>query len=181
MNDQNHCVDNSFRRVESLRQLKDFDRAFNESFSLVAYIANRFFIDHLLRAGRQLTDNDYESLVIWGVLAHQNVASLMPPGSIPTAVLSERGLLRGGEKSFKPLKLRDISAITGVPRETARRKLLVLEKKRFVSRVPEGWIVIGERVESDLRDFTRGTVIRLASACDEMLFALRDIDKRSSR
>jgi hypothetical protein len=111
-------------RIASLRALGDADKAFDGAFSIVAFIINRFIIDHLLRCGRQLTGGDFEALVIWGVLAHQNVAHLMPPGSLPTAVLGEDGRLAEGLDRLRPLRLRDVAQITGIPRETVRRKLL---------------------------------------------------------
>lgn len=163
-------------RVASLKQLDSFEKAFDRSFSMVAYISNRFLIDHMLRVGRLLTENDYESMVIWGVLAHQNIAHLMPPGTVPTAILSERGRLANID-AIKPLRLRDVAAITGIPRETVRRKLEKLAEKSYVQRLEEGWIVIGTRVEPDLRDFTRDTVMRLAAVCDEMLTALHHADR----
>lgn len=163
-------------RVASLKQLKSFEKAFDRSFSMLAFISNRFVIDHMLRVGRLITENDYETMVIWGVLAHQNVAHLMPPGSLPTAVLSERGRLVNID-AIKPLRLRDVAAITGIPRETVRRKLEKLAEKSYVQRVEAGWIVVGTRVEPDLRDFTRDTVMRLAAVCDEVLAALHHADR----
>lgn len=163
-------------RVASLKQLASFEKAFDRSFSMLAYISNRFLIDHMLRVGRLVTENDYETMVIWGVLAHQNVAHLMPPGTVPTAVLSERGRLQNVD-AMKPLRLRDVAAITGIPRETVRRKLEKLAENRYVRRLDAGWVVIGDRVEPDLRDFTRDTVMRLVAVCDEVLAALHHADK----
>ena len=166
---------NDHTRVASLRQLRSFEKAYDRSFSLVAYIANRFLIDHMLRVGRLLTENDFETMVIWGVLAHQNVAHLMPPGSVPTAVLTERGRMID-ENLLRPLRLRDLSDITGIPRETVRRKLDRLAAKGYARRVPDGWVVSGERAEPELRDFTRDTVMRLVAVCDEIIAALQDAD-----
>lgn len=165
-------------RVESLRQLADFDRAFDRSFSLLAFIANRFLIDHMLRVGRLITENDYEAIVIWGVLAHQNIAHLMPPGSLPTAVLNERGRIDSDE-AMRPLRLRDVAAITGIPRETVRRKLEGLAEKSFVRRTEKGWIVIGEKVEPDLREFSRETILRLVAVSDDVLNALHHVDRKT--
>lgn len=166
-------------RVASLKNLASFEKAFDRSFSMLAYISNRFLIDHMLRVGRLITENDYETMVIWGVLAHQNIAHLMPPGTVPTAVLTERGRLANVE-AMKPLRLRDVAAITGIPRETVRRKLEKLAENRYAKRVEDGWVVIGDRVEPDLRDFTRDTVMRLAAVCDEVLTALHQADQAAS-
>lgn len=163
-------------RVESLRRLSSFENAFDRSFSLLAYISNRFLIDHMLRVGRLLTENDYETMVIWGVLAHQNIAHLMPPGTVPTAILTERGRL-ADLSGIRPLRLRDVAAITGIPRETVRRKLERLAENNYVRRTEAGWIVIGDRVEPHLREFTRDTVMRLVAVCDEVLAAMHKADE----
>ena len=165
-----------FGRAKSLRRMKDFNVAFDRSFSLVAYIANRHLIDHMLRVSRLLTNGDFEVMVIWGVLAHQNIAHLMPPGTVPAAVLTEKGRLRDESTELKPLKLRDLALITGIPRETVRRKLEQLALNRFARRVQGGWVLSTERAEPELRDFTRDTVVRLAAACDEMLEVLQSVD-----
>lgn len=158
--------------------LNDAEGAFDRSFSLVAFITNRFLIDHMLRCARQLVDGDFEALVLWGVLAHQNVAHLMPPGSVPTAVLNEKGRVSGFETRLRPMLLRDIAAITGIPRETARRKLEKLASLGFAERVGSAWTVSGQRVEPDLREFTRESVKRLLATADEVRAAMKSVDAR---
>jgi len=168
------------KRIAELRDLKDFEAAYDGAFGIVAYATNRFLIDHMLRVGRILTQNDFEAMVIWGVLAHQGVAHLMPPGVLPSAILSERGRVVTDDSQIKPLRLRDISDITGIARETTRRKLNQLAEKHFVRKVPLGWVISSERVEPDLRDFTRESVMRLLAVADEIMSALRDADDRSN-
>lgn len=165
-------------RVESLRQLTDFDHAFDRSFSQLAFIANRYLIDHMLRVGRLITENDYEAIVIWGVLAHQNIAHLMPPGSLPAAILNEKGRL-DSDVDLRPLRLRDVAAITGIPRETVRRKLENLAEKKYVKRTEKGWSVIGDKFEPELRDFSRETILRLVAVSDDVLNALHHVDRKT--
>lgn len=157
-------------------QLADFDGAFNRAFVLITYVMNRYLVDHMLRVGRQLTEGDYESMVIWGVLAHQNIAHLLPPGSFPSEVLDARGRLPSVE-GLRPLRLRDVVQITGIPKETARRKLERLAAERWIARVGNGWIVSGERAEPELRDFSRESVRRFLAVAEEMMRALRQADE----
>lgn len=168
------------QRIEELRQLKDFEAAYNGAFGIVAFATNRFLIDHMLRVGRILAQNDFEAMVIWGVLAHQGVAHLMPPGMLPSAILSERGRAVIDDSQIKPLRLRDIADITGIPRETTRRKLALLEARHFVRKVAQGWTISSERIEPDLREFTRESVIRLLGVAEEIKAALRNADERDS-
>jgi hypothetical protein len=156
--------------------LNDLDGAFDRSFSLAAFITNRYIVDHVLRCARQLVDGDLEALVIWAVLAHQSVVHLMPPGSMPAAVLNEKGRVDGYEKRARPMLLRDLSAITCIPRETARRKLEKLASLGYVERAGRAWLLSGRRTESDLREFTRESVTRLLVAADEVHAAMKSVD-----
>ena len=166
-------------RTSSLRALGDVDKAFDSAFSILDFITNRFIVDHLLRSVRQLGGHDFELLVIWGVLAHQNAAHLMPPGSLPTAILNDRGRSTDTPVRLRPQRLCDIAQITGLPRETTRRKLEQLAANRRVERTPDGWIVSAARVEAERRDFTRESVLRLLATADEIMAALQDADRNS--
>ena len=161
--------------------LNDPEGAFDRSFSLVAFIMNRYLVDHMLRCARQLVDGDFEALVIFGVLAHQNAAHLMPPGTLPAAVLNERGRVDDYQHRVRPLLLRDVGAITGIPRETARRKLEKLATLGFVERAGRGWVVSAKRMEPDLREFTRESARRLLAAADEVRAAMKSMDAHPGR
>jgi hypothetical protein len=160
--------------IPSVRAIPNFDDAFDRAFSLVAFAINRHLVDHWLRSALELTGGDYEALVIWGVLAHQNVAHLMPPGIVPSAVLDKSGLLHDGTQSLRPLMLRDLAAIAGIPRETTRRKLEKLLKAGYVERSGKAWVVSTGRLEPDLRGFTRETTWRLLAVADQVRIALAD-------
>jgi hypothetical protein len=151
----------------------DFDAAFDRAFVLITYAMNRFLVDHMLRVSRQLTGNDFESMVIWGVLAHQNVAHLLPPGSFPSDVLDEAGRLQAAD-GLRPLRLRDIVQITRIPKETARRKLERLAAQHWIERVDGGWVVSRERTEPELREFSRQSVRRFLTVADEMSRAMHE-------
>ena len=157
-------------------QLRDFDRSFDRAFTLVAFAMNRHLIDHMLRIARNLTLDDYEAMIIWGVLAHQNIAHLLPPGSLPSAVLNDQGRLDLQDEGLRPLRLRDVVQITRIPRETARRKLELLASQQWIERVPSGWVVSRARTEPVLRDLTRDNVRRFLMAADEVMRALRAAD-----
>ena len=47
----------------------------------------------------------------------------LPPGSLPSVVLDDRGRLPANAEGLRPLRQRDVVQITGIPRETVRRKL----------------------------------------------------------
>jgi hypothetical protein len=157
--------------------LRDFDRAFDRAFVMVAFAVNRHLVDHMLRVGRELMVDDYEALLVWGVLAHQNIAHLLPPGALPSAILDDRGVVVGAAEGLRPLRLRDLVQITRLPRETVRRKLARLAEQRWIERTPRGWLSSGARLEPTLREFTRETVRRFLATADELSRILRDADR----
>jgi hypothetical protein len=157
--------------------LRDFDRAFDRAFVMAAFAVNRHLVDHMLRVGRELMVDDYEAVLVWGVLAHQNIAHLLPPGALPSAILDDHGLFGAGSAGLRPLRLRDLVQITRLPRETVRRKLARLAEQRWIEHTPQGWVSSGARLEPTLREFTRETVRRFLATADELARILRDADR----
>jgi len=157
---------------DDITQSPDLDAAIDRAFSLVAYQVNRHLIDHMLRLARELS-MDFERALLFGILAHQNVAHLLPPGTAPTSVLDEHGRLDTGQSAqLRPLRIRDLVQISGIPKETVRRKLALLEADGRVRQVADGWLIDPEGVDEHLREFTRESVRRLlqtASAIAEVL------------
>jgi predicted transcriptional regulator len=155
------------------------DEAFDRAFSMVAFQVNRHLVDHMLRLSRSF-DLDIEGLMLYGVLAHQNVAHLMLPGAPPASVLGADGRLRSDPTAaLRPLRIRDLVQITGIPRETVRRKLTALESRALVRRTEDGWVVEQGSISDDLREFTRESVRRLLATAREVgqtLDAARDRD-----
>jgi hypothetical protein len=144
-----------------------FDAAFDQSFSLIAFALNRHLIDHMLRAIREL-DVDFDSLVLWGLLSHLNVAHLMPPGSAPGDVLDDGGHLRTTSKELRPIRLRDLEQVSRLPRETVRRKLHRLKEQGCVEQVDGGWTLTLSRVDQSLVDFNRETTRRTLRLGEEL-------------
>jgi hypothetical protein len=157
-----------------------FEAAFDRGFSLAAFIMNRHLIDHFVRTSRHF-DLDFESIVIWGVVAAQNTAHLLPPGSRPSTRLTPTGRLPEAEYAkLRPLRLRDVTQITGVPRETARRKLRALGAAGWIVETEAGWVINRDRVDPDLREFTRESVRRFLGAAGDVNAVLLDAGRAAS-
>lgn len=137
----------------------DFEQRFDQSFAMVAFVANRFVVNQMRRAMVEL-GVDLESAFIYGTLGMLNIAAEMPPGTAPARILEESGQLPVDR--VHPVRLSDLSQVAGLPRETVRRKLEKLRSLGKVERTADGaWQVC--RVEADTADraFTRETVARL--------------------
>ncbi len=151
---------------------ENFDRAF----ALVAFITNRHIVDHMVRFRRSF-DLDFEALVLWAVLAHQNCVHLFPPGALPSQVLDGNGRLKDADRQgLRPIRLRHLSEITGIPRETTRRKLAVLKEAGWITQGRDGWLVNRDKVGPELRAFTLETVRRFLATAREVERALASAD-----
>lgn len=151
----------------------DLGEPFAREFGRVAFVLNRHLIDHWLRAARHF-EMDFESLVIWGVLAHQNVAHLMLPGAPPADPQEASGAAIEPQPRFRALRLRDLSQITGIPRETVRRKLALLRERGWVEYGSEGWVIVNPQGNADLIEFTRESTRRFLDAAREVSRLLRE-------
>jgi len=150
----------------------DFDEAFDASFGVVAFIANRHLIHHVLRASREF-GLDFESLILWGVLAHQNVLHLVGRPATGAAVPGSRLRQAANPDELRPVRIRDLNQITSIPRETIRRKLNLMEKRDFVRRHADGgWVMNASAVGPQMRAFTRETVRQLLQCADQVRGAL---------
>lgn len=136
-------------------------------FSYVAFTENRYIIDHMLRFSRHF-GFDFETMVIWGVLANQNVAHLMPLRGPQGDLRDVRGESVDVGTAMRPVRVRDLTQITGIPKETVRRKLGLLERDGWIRRRQSGWVMCHERVRSDLGAFTEESVKRLLGAADHI-------------
>jgi hypothetical protein len=137
----------------------DFDEKFRNAFGPIAFVANRHLIEHMIRAQREL-GVDYETLVIWGILAHLNVAHLLPPGKNPSQIEIDNSM-KDPKTSMKPLRLRDLEQVTGLPRETIRRKLVKLQVRGYILQSDYGWTINMDAIDHKMWEFTRITVMRL--------------------
>ena len=149
--------------------MQDFDRRFDKAFSMVAFAANRHLIEHMRRVNQGL-GLDLETVMIWGIVAHLNVARSITPGAAPPEILNERGYLLG---PMHPVRTIDIAQVSGLPKETVRRKLDRLRAAGKVQRDEAGrWQICESGVDASVVEFTRETVKRLLStarAIEDML------------
>jgi DNA-binding transcriptional ArsR family regulator len=152
----------------------DFDVAFDRNFALAGFIINRFLVHHLLRMARQ-TKGDFESLVIWNTLALQNTASLLGPGARPLTPLQPDGTFPDALLRANGLRSSDLAQITGIPRETVRRKLERLSTNGQVKRHEDGrWHVVAAAMTPELREFMRETARNFCETATLLQGAMRN-------
>jgi len=135
------------------------------SFGLLAFIVNRHLIDHMRRLALEL-DMDFEAAYLYGTLAHLNILNLVSPMADPNRVLNEQGM---SGKTPQPVRLADVAQVSGLPRETVRRKLEWLQKRGKVLRTPDGlWCYDRQGIDESVVEFTLETIERFLKTADEM-------------
>ena len=150
--------------------------AYWRAFSVLAFTMNRFIVDHVVRSARQF-DNDIEMMMLFGMLSHLNVAHLMPPGSRPSQALDAQGRVPDPQPRLRPVRIRDLTLISGRPRETIRRKLEALLAQGRVLRVDGGYVLNVASVDPQMHALTVDGVKRFIEAANLMQGALHDAEQ----
>jgi len=157
------------QKQESAKQQERMQR----SFGLLAFIVNRHLVDHMRRIALQL-DMDFEAAYLYGTLAHLNVLQTVSPAADPRVVLTEQGM---SPTAPIPVRLTDVVQVSGLPRETVRRKLEWLQGMGKVCRTPEGlWCYDKQGVDAEMIRFTMETIERFLKTADEMRAVLEKLE-----
>lgn len=130
----------------------------------LSYLLGRFFTEHLVRVHR-LFEGDLTEAIVLATIAQHNVQRYYERVARDSNHGLD-GLVRQGSHvpHLRPCNALSVSAATGIPRETVRRKV-----KRLVAR---GWIVAGPRgalqvtpqLHRHFEAFDRETIVRFGEA-----------------
>jgi|GEM_PF-799630 len=140
-------------------------RAFAERFVEAQYSWTSMLLDHLVATRQRIGDLD--TALILGVVGLSTLGAArrdlqqVPPGTMPDHAGNS---LPAGTM----INAHSLAAITGIPRETVRRKLSSLAKAGLIEQLPTGaWCLApddrgGARARADLHDLTRDAIQGLA-------------------
>ena len=145
--------------------MADLEESFRRAFGLVAFAMNRHLAQHMRRVSRAL-DADLESVFVWATLAHLNAMNIALPGMDPLEAPTIGDAML---QALHPVRLTDVVQVTGLPRETVRRKLERLRDQGRVERLPDGsWRFRTDAIGSDAYEFTRDMVRNLLQTAVEV-------------
>ncbi len=115
---------------------------------------------------RNRFDGDLDLLLVLAVIGERT-----RPDSWKPEVTDFRQLTNGnGEDHLQyPINIQSVSEFSGIPRETVRRKVAVLQKKGWVTRDTDGRLAISSTAAEDLEDVTYCSIAYL-----EVLFNVFD-------
>jgi DNA-binding IclR family transcriptional regulator len=104
-----------------------------------------------------------------------NILQDVPMYSDPMVLLDELG--RKKDLKLEPIRLTDLTQVTGLPRETVRRKLERLRKLGKVDRTSDGkWYYLNPGELE--REFTRNTVRQFLMTAQILVSILDKVDPR---
>ena len=152
--------------------MADSEESFRRAFGLLAFAMNRHLAQHMRRVSRAL-DADLESVFVWATLAHLNAMNIALPGMDPLEAPTIGDAML---QALHPVRLTDVVQVTGLPRETVRRKLERLSAMGKVERNPDGrWVYRGTGVSDAEVEFTRKTVLKFLGTAQTLLTVLDQV------
>ncbi|GAB4276231.1 MAG: hypothetical protein Kow0065_23660 [Methylomicrobium sp.] len=136
-----------------------------QAFPHAYLLINEFIIWHLRRVYERF-EGDLEAALILGEIAHFNVHRILmrypEPSTELTEMLDQQGELYSEAPELNPLvrycNALSISAATGIPRETVRRKIKWLEQRGWISKDDKGRLSVTKRPSQEFRAFNEEMV-----------------------
>lgn len=155
------------------------DRLFREHFAQASFIVNRYLIDHMRRLVREV-DSDFDQIYLWGLIYHVQIMrglfERLPTCPAPASPF-ERMFL-----TAKGIKLSELTQLSGLPRESVRRKLMELEAKGRIARAANGgWTLNTSNIDHELVAFTHDNIRRFVAASNELRHLIGSTDRRSPK
>lgn len=155
----------------------DDEERFRRAFGLIAFAMNRHLAQHMRRVSREM-DVDLDAVFVWATLAHLNALSLLRPGADPLDMPAAGATLLA---AITPVRLTDVAQVTGLPRETVRRKLALLRERGRAERTADGrWRFCPEAIDDAAYAFTREMARNLLQTADEVRRLLDQAGKAAS-
>ena len=135
----------------------------NENFSSGFYDWAIFLINFYQRINKKL-GLDFESFLILQVVVSYNVYLINKKKEVSLEALSFKFEQSSNSEFLSNLKLTvtSISSSLDMPRETVKRKVLVLQNKKFLKINPNKTIQLGKKYAEIFPDFASGTTLDIA-------------------
>lgn len=138
----------------------------------LSFLVNDFIIWHLSRV-RHGFDGDLDCALILGEIAHYNVRkNFQKIFSLDQEPISGQEQAVSDSSSERVLLKRtntlSISAATGIPRETVRRKIQWLEQRGWISKDDKGKLIVTVAPEEEFSQFNYETLERFVATADKL-------------
>lgn len=115
-------------------------------------------------------DGDLDLMLVMAVIGDRTRPESWQPEPVTYRQITRR---RGEDHLQVPINIQSVADYSGIPRETVRRKVRVLEQKGWVLRDAQGRLTISSTAAVELEQSTTGTIAYLAAIADTVLAARR--------
>ena len=139
-----------------------------EQFRQLYFLINEFILWHLNRV-RARFDGDLDSALILGEIAHFNLQRIISRHRTPNPTMSEALIQTQTASSYseipdigeliKHCNALSISASTGIPRETVRRKVQWLQEQGWIEKNGKGHLSITPLPAETFKEFNEEMLI----------------------
>lgn len=126
--------------------------------------------NRLLIQLRKDFDGDLDLMLVLAVIGDRTRPESWQPEPITYREITRR---RGEEFLQVPINIQSVSDYSGIPRETVRRKVQVLEQKGWVERDAQGRLTISSSAAVDLEHSTTHSIEYLAAISNAVLTVKR--------
>jgi hypothetical protein len=142
--------------------LKNIVSTKKTSFTRGAYYWSMFMIDHY-QSVRKILKIDYESFIIVQTVISHFLHSMNKEEDADWERMWELASDERAKYNLSKPKLisSSISLVTGLPRETVRRKLLELDKREILFLDKENGLQLGKKFEIFHKEFTQRTTLKV--------------------
>lgn len=143
----------------------------------------RYHLHHLNRVHREF-DGDIVTAIILGEVAHHNICRYFSSGIPTPAAEGMDWASESSHRALEPCTAFSLSAATGIPRETIRRKASALVRRGWLRRHPEGGYVIRPAVaphfHAHFNVVSLNELLRTADELRDILEGRRSVDASRS-
>lgn len=123
-------------------------------------------------------DGDLDLMLVMAVIGDRTRPESWQPEPITYRQITRRS---GEEHLQVPINIQSVADYSGVPRETVRRKVRILEQKGWILRDAQGRLTISSSAAVELEQSTTNTIGYLAAISNAVLAARRrraDLSRR---
>lgn len=152
------------------RLLADFDRAYERRPLAATLLLTDFFLPYL-REMYRIFDGDIALAIVLGEIGHASTQRFTDPrrhDALDLADVNSEALMT----ALRPCNALSASLASGVPRETARRKVLELAARGWIAEHEGGWVTTPAAGEQFVPQFNREQARRLLQSARRLIDVL---------
>lgn len=135
----------------------------------ISVALSRFTVPLLSQTYRAF-DGDVAAAIVLGEIAHRNVESWLAQQHNPEELLHDPAQR---ERIMRPCNALSVSRSCGLPRETVRRKVVLLIERGYVYRADDGSLYLTRTVGDDFEEMNAALVNGLLTAAREIAALLQ--------